>query len=459
MKARSGPVASRVIAGVMIGFGILGLVVWRALQPRIQTASMEEIRAILPQEILVTASPDPVGEKRYRRLATLCGRTTSKDWSDLFNSKLAPGVREKLAINFWNSNPKLMLELDQVLKEGDLRYLDVPHEMNQPAMFSSIKSMTKTLALSSLAYAKEHKYAQSRQMISLALRLSDSLRNSNGTLITYLVAVATEAITSKAIFEMASLPGIPAEECKGLLDIIPATPIEDSALAPALRTDFQQYVLKVLPDPREYLKSALQDFPITDEEPAKPEPLVGSYDAIETAKLYGKIVQIEQHNAIRTLAEFDPTGSELVEKADKSLPRPVRTDKVDDFSKQLDKIRYRLEMNSRRNSLGKLLLTNVYFGDRTTIEASARWRGYRDVLRILLASKVYRSSHSGKLPKSSSELASLLGTWPRDPFNGKPIVYRADKETAYCVGPDLRDDGGQIQDVRKSPDLGVWLKR
>ena len=63
----------------------------------------------------------------------------------------------------------------------------------------------------------------------------------------------------------------------------------------------------------------------------------------------------------------------------------------------------------------------------------------------------------GKLPATAEGFIPMLGAWPKDPYNGKPMIYDARTEKVYSVGQNLIDDGGAIG-PHGSLDVGVSLR-
>jgi hypothetical protein len=90
--------------------------------------------------------------------------------------------------------------------------------------------------------------------------------------------------------------------------------------------------------------------------------------------------------------------------------------------------------------------------------------------RLALALELYRRQR-GSLPDRLEDLQADLGSGAiLDPFTGKPLIYRVDRNSyvLYSVGPDGRDDGGKIspQPVKGRvpgtgpiPDVGVRVAR
>jgi len=163
-------------------------------------------------------------------------------------------------------------------------------------------------------------------------------------------------------------------------------------------------------------------------------------------------------NARRPLSQFDRTAMDQLAREGRGLPADVDPEKSDGISKKWDEFKYKFLMNNTRNSLGRKLMSNGLLVDSAEIEVSDKWRANRDLIRILLASRIYQATHSGHLPSTTSGFLSILGAWPTDPFNGKPMIYKPKLAMAYSVGLNLVDDGGAISGGWKSKDIGVLLK-
>ena len=187
------------------------------------------------------------------------------------------------------------------------------------------------------------------------------------------------------------------------------------------------------------------------------EPVSGRYQALETTRLYSKAVLCMVRNAQVPLSQFDDTARKIVDQAGIGLPTESSSVSHDDLS-VWDKLKYRLAMNTTRNSIGRQLINGTIMSDPGPIVTSGNARAYRDCVRIYIASQIYRRLHGGNLPHTITDFNSILGSWPKDPFNGLPMIYRPLKHSVYSVGNDLNDDGGLISDtITLSKDIGVKL--
>jgi hypothetical protein len=81
------------------------------------------------------------------------------------------------------------------------------------------------------------------------------------------------------------------------------------------------------------------------------------------------------------------------------------------------------------------------------------------LLEVKLALGAFVRENEGVgLPESLDALVpAYLEAVPIDPFDGKPVRFNREKATAYCVGPDLLDGGGECDFERpyKGKDVGL----
>jgi hypothetical protein len=117
----------------------------------------------------------------------------------------------------------------------------------------------------------------------------------------------------------------------------------------------------------------------------------------------------------------------------------------------------RSSLKNIHNCLGRMQLGELPYDTLPSISSS--WRVTRDLTRILLASRIYRAAHRGKLPDSTLGFVPILGGWPIDAYNGKPFIYLPKQEKVYGVGQDLVDHGGDVHNNNPyGKDAGISLK-
>ena len=83
------------------------------------------------------------------------------------------------------------------------------------------------------------------------------------------------------------------------------------------------------------------------------------------------------------------------------------------------------------------------------------------VAAVTVAVVRYRREH-GRLPESLEQLAGTSPADPMDPWSGQPLRYRSDEHsfTVYSIGPDEKDDGGDlVSEWRTADERGYGVRR
>jgi len=84
-----------------------------------------------------------------------------------------------------------------------------------------------------------------------------------------------------------------------------------------------------------------------------------------------------------------------------------------------------------------------------------------DSARVALAALRYRARQQALPPKLEALVPEYLEAVPADPFDGRPLRYRADGAglVVYATGSDGKDDGGDTERREgKAPDVGVRIR-
>jgi hypothetical protein len=106
-------------------------------------------------------------------------------------------------------------------------------------------------------------------------------------------------------------------------------------------------------------------------------------------------------------------------------------------------------------SLPIALFSQAMFADAAVVDDSSR---------VALAIERYRRDHQGRLPSQLPDLSpAYVADIPIDPFSGSPLLFRErpGSYVVYSVGPDRRDDGGEVNlghqgaGGTRSADVGV----
>ena len=463
MSQAPGSNGPKIALGVSVFVGIFAILLWRSLQPKIRTATPEEIHAILPKILQDPIPVDSAGRERYQKLMSFLKQTDFKSVEGQIDIKKKKADEAYAAMKrFWNSHPTLVEDFASVLNAGSLQVLPLdPNDYKaSEAITTNSRSFIRVVEMSARLSADHGEYEASTKLHLLGISFVDKILKAGGPIINYIVAASNEGIVNAAIDRTALIPGLPTSDCQQLLAALTPAPEKDNAFALSVKEDFLRYGMTVLPDPTRNPKEFLQNQVGTDGEPdsTPQEPIVGTYDAIETTKIYSNAIAITMANAMRPYSKIDNSAFIAIEKDSKQLPQEVDNSEPDGAGKTLKKWKYRFQMNNSHNSLGRQFVSQATMGEGFS-ESSYRWRAQREATRILLASRLYRSAHGGKLPDTIDGFVPLLGKWPTDPYNGLPMVYNAKTQKVYSVGKNLVDDGGDIGvDLFKALDIGLSLR-
>ncbi len=470
-----------IFAAATVGAGACA--VWYLLTPKIHLASVAEMRASVPKELLVEAQVDLRARDRYKKVASLLGSLNKKASAEFENPYVItaavgrrPGglpARPKTKSNaqrsadarmLWAASTRVVSQISSVLDSGPLQASFNRFGMTDIDLVTA-RALVKALATDASLSADSDDFQQSMKLVLFALKLSDRLAEDEGDTNDFMRGTGMNLAALREVDLLASGPRFPVKDCGLLLRAISPSPQSDDAAARALRTEFQHSALIILSgDPRrDYaegvdIRSLLDQSDTSYEPGVAGEPFAGSYDAVDTAKAWATEILTAMANLRRPWSEYDKSCDEMIRRETAALPKVVTTDTPEGIGRRWLKLKYTLEMDNGHNTIGRIYLAG-YVEDDVVMRSSCLWRTIRDATRVLLASRMYRASHGGRLPKAAAEFVPLVGSWPTDPYNGKPMIYLPAKQVVYCVGENLKDDGGDIALIRyASKDVGVSLE-
>jgi hypothetical protein len=471
-------------AGVVALVGIGLYINWRFFEPKLNRASQSKVDAVLPRELLVETPIDKAAQARFETLAKLLHSIDPKKVETMYGRDpdkpvtggptpaprfVPPAKREASVRLFLASAGGTYSKIDALLKSGPLQ---IDRKWKLQTHFytdhiAELKGFVRTALHCAYYVGEAGDEKECLSLIRLALDLTRRCMAANNTVLDYLVEASLDAMVMTSIQEIVDLPGFTMDDCRSLLLELEAAPRIDTCLVNALRTDFQLYTWRQLAqDPVGTYRELYAEASVPSEDdgdtPAKANdsqtPVAGTFDALETARLSGAQRLQMMRNAARPFANYDNSMDAEVERQAKGLPEPSSGTLQSPIRTWWDRIAFRMQMNNTHNSMGRTILA-AQGSFRSAISLSCRWRAQRDATRVLLASRLYRAGHGGALPPTPAGFLPLMGEWPQDPFNGKPMIYSPSKEKVYSVGANLVDDGGDFDQrgfVLK--DVGVALK-
>jgi hypothetical protein len=117
-----------------------------------------------------------------------------------------------------------------------------------------------------------------------------------------------------------------------------------------------------------------------------------------------------------------------------------------------------LQPGKRRGVMSAMLMPSLL----RELELTAETQTFREEVALALAATGYRLDH-GTYPATAEALVpAYMDTIPLDPFDGQPLRFKKNDDgsiTIYSVGPDGKDDGGQIERTKTKPlDTGFILR-
>ena len=99
----------------------------------------------------------------------------------------------------------------------------------------------------------------------------------------------------------------------------------------------------------------------------------------------------------------------------------------------------------RPNSFGEFFRRMVIVPVRLTLEKKCRAESLLAGAKLVVACNRFQRDQ-GRWPETLAELVpDYLGEVPRDPYDGAPFRYSAEKGLVWAVGQNLTDDGGSTQ--------------
>lgn len=440
-------------------------------KPDIRLASLAELKAMVPKELLAEAPEDKAAQARYQKVIGLGKSLNDKDryalmrnWSYLPSQATGRPGKSKVTLDeqlgvvnrIWKSHPNLCADLAATLDAGPLQ---VPLSSALGSRVEVLIPPLETdLAYSADGLAASGDFKSATEKIILLNKLVDRLFACPSSGMTYLTAMLGESMASIYVKDLRRA-AFPPAFCKQILQGMMLAPKQDLYLSSAIQTEFIKEILPKLAMDLPRLEGA------------------GSYDAVETTKAQVKSTLIAMANAKKPLCKADVAYFEELERDEDELLKEVVPGKHEGINKDnvsrilfqtlaqarsnqphsADTTSIRANLIRIHNSIGRILIVGIRYESEPKLSAS--WRAERDLTRILLASRIYRASHGGKLPDSTAGFVPILGEWPTNPFDGKPFTYSRKEEKAYGVGDDFKDHGGDIdRTFSYGKDEGISLK-
>ncbi|HPT16995.1 MAG TPA: hypothetical protein PK388_06905 [Kiritimatiellia bacterium] len=266
------------------------------------------------------------------------------------------------------------------------------------------------------------RFEDSADDLAMGLRFGDLVQKDASCLITYLVGVAIFSSSAESAMEMARDPAAPAEALARLAAELETMGRFDGGLIEALKAEhrttcnivdgFQNRLGEVIPVGFSDLKDGKRLLARMQRYPYCFQP---NRTKQKIAEAHRRLIA----NATRIYADMEPDEGE------------------DDELDRLDFL--------RPNVFGKYLISIIVPGLDKTLEVKCRTDGILAGAKLTVACNRF-ARDKGRFPETLAELVpEYLGEVPRDPYDGAPFRYSADKELAWAVGTNLTDEGGSMR--------------
>ena len=277
----------------------------------------------------------------------------------------------------------------------------------------------------------------------------------------YLSNLAFTGLTEclSPVYEKATFP---AQSCAEILKVFP--PLRTDLDYPAaIRTDFYSQVLP----------SLSSDLPKTTG--------AGTYNAVETAKTAAETALSMIANVQKPFSEVNNSALDDLELDANVVLKLMDQEKFqgpykgrelrEHWQYILDQVapgkpstpesvRLRESLNKIHNSLGRMKVLSCGYENLPLAFCGSRLT--RDFARIYLASRIYRGTHGGKLPDSIAGFVPILGSWPNDPFDGKPYIYLPKEQKVHGLRENLvidsSDDISNGHTVRADEEISLKIR-
>lgn len=393
--------------------------------PKIGHATRAQIDAALPASLKVVDKPDPAGEARYAKLAALVRGIDERELGRSLGTRTSPPDRAARSRVLAKESATIDA-VARLLAKGTLRYPE--REIITSFMDSAkLKSFAKLLAAATADAAERGDRRACARYAVLGLRYGHALLEGGGVMIDGLVAVAAEAIATRAAYEAEMDGGLDAAGRRAVLAELPVQKGPLPELGATVRRDFQAMFMPVLLDSKKLVPETS-----TGERSEGPShaAMAGTFDPVETAKLGGAIYGAAIKDASRPIAEQTHEASRLSGAASVGLPQAAEKGGTLGLA-------YRLRMNMGRNTIGRAFASNSAIFDGLA-SIGARRAADRNLLRATI---LLRSGRPADLP---------------DPYGKGKLRIDRKRRIVWSVGEDGKDDGGAIGATygEKAPDHG-----
>ena len=395
----------------------------------------------IPPGLLPVRRAVPAGQNGWTLVLKLRELPRVKgDFTPLTDGRpLTPKLRNESLVALKAMEPRIALMARAVAKPGWVLPIwasptDITSSIPEFAIYAELKNIIKALAARAELQANTGKAEAAADSLILARRISDRLLDSDGMLISHLVATAAQAIANRAAQRVAWNRRMSRAALRRLLPAFPPPGATDPHLARTYAAEFRDFFVPTIAaldalDDGGTLPGAVQTFEPGSLLAGHPNPL----DKPATIRLAAAPLAMVLANTKRTWKRQVSTDAAL---ADIRAPWPGWS--TDSGAKptplQILQAKNRLKLTD--NPFGRYLVAdNVTLTNEVAV-ASFKRRADAGATRLTLLLALAAKSWGGRL-------SAALPNGVTDPFSGGAFRYDPARRIIWSVGPDGKDDGGR----------------
>ena len=415
-----------------------GGVAYHYLHSSIRTASADEIRRVVPADLLALPATNVAARGRYDRFLSAC-----LDLNFLTSGPTAATNKSAVTADLLRREAVAKKAL-AVIGEGSL---EAPAPLDEESEIGN--NMLRTVSGLLTGEAEREGAAKHRQAcaeaVSMGLRLGRVTLGMGGAVSGYMTAYLVDKAALQTAVECARNRWLSRNDLARITDEIPPLADNDPVLADAEREELQRELFR----PRLGVATIGPElFKATDNDDVRLAQY-GNFDAPQTARMLAKACAADIANDLRPWSRQDNRYSAEFEMMVANLPE-LPSDSEDGsaraYAPAIRALKYRIAMNQVPNSLGLSMFIRARPLGVALRRISIGLSCCHELARTLLATCAYRADHGGRSPSSLAELikGNYLKSMPIDRFSGGALLYAAKLGMAYSVGQNLKDDGGVV---------------
>ena len=268
---------------------------------------------------------------------------------------------------------------------------------------------------------QDGRFAAAADDLAVGLRFGDLVQKDTSSLITYLVGVVMFSTSAESTMELARDPVVPPEVLERLALALENTGPFDDGLVLAVKSE-QRIACNLINDLHKRHKQQVL------------AAHLGFNTNRWTAWMQYTAYSFQPNRTKRKMAAVH---HRLIANASR-----IYADKVWDDSDEDGLGRLALLLP---NVFGKYLISIIVPGLDRLPETRCRTDGILAGAKLVVASHRFERDN-GRRPETLAELVpEYLGEVPRDPFDGAPFRYSAEKGLVWAVGTNLTDEGGSMR--------------